>query len=520
MREHGLFFVAADRRATDDSEGRMIRPTRADFKAKAQQGNLIPVFAELYGDLETPVSAMLKLRRGRFNFLLESVEGGNQIGRYSFLGRDPFLVFRSKGRRVTITRGADVTEIESERPLEELARLLAEIRPVPDSSLPPFTGGAVGYISYDVVRQYERVPDSNPDDLQVPDIFYVFTDTIVAFDNVSHKLTVMRNARARPGDNLDLLYDQACGVVAQIVADLRRPLPAASSTPAAEAGRVRIGEKLRSGFSRAQFMEAVDHCKRYIRDGDIIQAVLSQRIETSFEGDTFDLYRALRIVNPSPYMFFLELDELTLVGASPEVHVKARGRDVTIRPIAGTRPRGKSADEDLALQRDLLADDKEKAEHLMLVDLARNDIGRVCDFGSVRVSDFQAIERYSHVMHIVSNVEGRLAAGRSVIDLIAATFPAGTVSGAPKIRAMEIIDELEPTRRGTYAGLVGYFDFGGNFDSCITIRTALIKDGRITVQVGAGIVADSEPEREYQETLNKARAMLTALTMARASRGN
>jgi anthranilate synthase component I len=505
------FFVGARMRAEDA----MIRPSRAEFKERAKQGNLIPVSTEITGDLETPVSAMLKLRRGRFNFLLESVEGGNQIGRYSFLGRDPFLVFRSKGRRVTIRRGADVTTLECDRPLDELARLLAEIKPVSDPTLPPFAGGAVGYIAYDVVRQYERLPDGNPDDLDVPDICFVFTDTVVAFDNVKHGMTVITNVRARPGDNLDLLYDQACGVVTQTAADLRRPLPAAAT---ADGGKLRIGEKLRSGFTRPAFLQAVDRCKHYIREGDIIQVVLSQRLATTFEGDTFDLYRALRIVNPSPYLFFLELDDLTLVGASPEVHVKAQGRDVTIRPIAGTRPRGKTADEDAALARDLLADDKEKAEHLMLVDLARNDIGRVCDYGSVRVTDFQAVEHYSHVMHLVSNVVGRLADGKTAFDLIAATFPAGTVSGAPKIRAMEIIDELEPTRRGTYAGLVGYFDFRGNFDSCITIRTALIKDGWITVQVGAGIVADSEPEREYQETLNKARAMLTALSMARAPR--
>jgi anthranilate synthase component 1 len=354
----------------------------------------------------------------------------------------------------------------------------------------------------------------------VPDITYVLTDTIVAFDNVSHAITVVRNVRARPGDNLDELYDQACGVVGQIVADLRAPLPVdrPADRRSGEASRPRIGDRLRSGFSRAAFVQAVERCKHYIREGDIIQAVLSQRLETTFEGDAFDLYRALRIVNPSPYLFFLELDEMTLVGASPEVHVKAQGREVTIRPIAGTRPRGKTAGEDLALERELLADDKEKAEHLMLVDLARNDIGRVCEPGSVRVTQFQAVERYSHVMHIVSNVEGRLAADRSVFDLIAATFPAGTVSGAPKIRAMEIIDELEPARRGTYAGLVGYFDYSGNFDSCITIRTALIKDGLIRLQVGAGIVADSEPEREYEETLNKARALLNALTLARAPR--
>ena len=494
------------------SKAGAIRPGREEFKRRTAQGNLITVYSEVFADLETPVSALLKLRRGRHNFLLESVEGGSQIGRYSFLGRDPSLVFRAKGRSVRISRGADVTEIESERPLDELRKLLADVRPVHDPELPPFTGGAVGYIGYDVVRQFERIPDKNSDDLGVPDILFVFTDTIVAFDNVSHKLTVMVNVRARDGDNLDLLYDQAAGVIGQILADLRAPLP--------EAGQkeLEIGESLRSNFPQGGYQAAVTRCRRYIQEGDIIQAVLSQRVETSFRGDAFDLYRALRTVNPSPYMFFLEIDETTLVGASPEVHVKAVGRDVTIRPIAGTRPRGKTAAEDRALEQELLADEKELAEHLMLVDLARNDIGRVCDYGSVRVSEYQTVERYSHVMHIVSNVEGRLREGKDAFDLIAATFPAGTVSGAPKVRAMEIIDEMEPTRRGPYAGLVGYFDYGGNFDSCITIRTALVRGERIFVQVGAGIVADSEPEREWQETLNKGRALFTALKMARGPR--
>jgi anthranilate synthase component 1 len=490
--------------------GSMIRPDREEFKRRARQGNLITVYSELVADMETPVSAFMKLRRGGFNFLLESVEGGSQIGRYSFLGRDPSMIFTAKDDEVTLRQGADIRRFKTGRPLEELRKLLAQRKAVSDPDLPPFTGGAVGYLGYDMVRQFEKIPDENPDDLGVPDAFFLFSDTIVAFDNVNHKLTVMVNVGAREGDNLDLLYDQTAGVVSQILTDLRRPLGELRSDG------IRIGDSLRSNFPKGGFQKAVSHCKRYIQQGDIIQAVLSQRLETSFEGDNFDLYRALRVVNPSPYMFFLEMEDMTLVGASPEVHVKARGRDVTIRPIAGTRPRGRSIDQDLALEEELLGDEKEKAEHLMLVDLARNDIGRVCDFGSVHVSEYQGIERYSHVMHIVSNVEGRLRGEKDAVDLIAATFPAGTVSGAPKIRAMEIIDELEPTRRGPYAGLVGYFDYGGNFDSCITIRTAMVKDGRITVQVGAGIVADSEPEREWHETLNKGRALFAALRMARA----
>ena len=491
----------------------MIRPTREAFKARAAQGNLIPVWDDMYADLETPVSALVKLRRGGEAFLLESVEGGNQIGRFSFLGRDPGTVFKAKGRKVTIRRGADVRTLETDRPLEELRALLAEIQPVADPELPPFTGGAVGYIAYDAVRHFERIPDTKPDDLQVPDALFLLTDTVVAFDNVSHRVTVMSNVRARAGDNLDVLYDQASGVVTQVLSDLKRPLPAPPP------GGVRIGGEPTSRFDRAAFAAAVERCKGYIRDGDIIQAVLSRRLDAAFEGDPFELYRALRIVNPSPYMFYLDLGELCLVGASPEVHVKAlRGlggkQVVTIRPIAGTRPRGRSAEEDVRNERDLLADDKEKAEHLMLVDLARNDIGRVCAYGTVKVTQFQVVERYSHVMHIVSNVEGELQPDKTVFDLIGATFPAGTVSGAPKIRAMEIIDEVEPARRGTYAGLVGYFDYRGNFDSCIAIRTALIRDGKIHIQVGAGIVADSVPEKEFEETRHKAEAMLRAIERA------
>jgi anthranilate synthase component 1 len=488
-----------------------VQPSRQEFKDKAGEGNLIPVYTEVYADLETPVSAYLKLRRGENTFLLESVEGGTQVGRYSFLGRDPSIIFEAKGRQIKIRRGSRVTTIETADTLGELEKLTQEFVPVSDPALPPFAGGAVGYIAYDTVRQLEVLPETKPDDLDVPDMLFMFTDTIVAFDNVSHKLTIMHNIQARPGDNLDLLYDQAAGVLRQILADLRRTLPEVQE----QGGRLPEEEHRNSNFQRQEFLEAVENCKGNIQRGDIIQAVLSQRLDTTFEGDAFSLYRALRIINPSPYMFYLHFGELKLVGASPEIHVRSYGGEVTIRPIAGTRARGATVEEDVRLEKELLADEKERAEHLMLVDLARNDIGRVCRYGSVRVTEFMVVERYSHVMHIVSDVHGVLDEGRDAFDLIAATFPAGTVSGAPKIRAMEIIEELEPTRRGPYAGLVGYFSFNGNFDSCITIRTMLVSGNRVCVQAGAGIVADSVPATEYEETLNKARALLRAIQMAR-----
>ncbi len=489
----------------------MFHPTRDEFKEKSRQGNLIPVYAETFADLDTPVASFYKLRRVKYNFLLESVEKGTQIGRYSFLGRDPSIVFQARGKRVVIRNGAAVTNITTADPLAELSKIISDFDPVVDPNLPPFTGGAVGYISYDTVRRFEDIADKNPDDLELPDIYFIFTDTIIAFDNVNHKLTVIHNVSVREDDNLDLLYDQATGIIAQILADLKRTLPA----EAKKSPRGALGTKIGSNFPKTDFIAAVKKCQQYIREGDIIQAVLSQRLVTDYRGDGFSLYRSLRLINPSPYMFYLQLDDLSLIGASPEVHVRSFDRNVTIRPIAGTRPRGTNVDEDLHLEKELLGDEKEKAEHLMLVDLARNDIGRVCEFGSVHVSEYMGVERYSHVMHIVSNVEGRLDSRRDCFDLIRATFPAGTVSGAPKIRAMQIIDELEPTRRGPYAGLVGYLSFSGGLDSCITIRTMLVKGNRIYMQAGAGIVADSVPEKEYEETLNKARALFKAIRMAK-----
>jgi anthranilate synthase component 1 len=507
MRERMAFFINTEANA-------MVYPTRKEFKEKALEGNLIPVYAETFADMDTPVGSFCKLRRGKYNFLLESVEKGTRVGRYSFLGRDPGIVFQARDNQVVIRNGTQVTHMTAADPLAELRKILTAFKPVVDPDLPPFTGGAVGYIGYDTVRRFENIPDKNHDDLGLPDIYFIFTDTIIAFDNVNHKLTVIHNVRIEEGDNLDILYDQAAGVVAQILTDLKKTLPPdnGNSAPAA------LGTKFSSGFPKAEFKKAVETCRHYIEEGEIIQAVLSQRLVTDFTGDGFSLYRSLRLINPSPYMFYLQFDDLSLIGASPEVHVRSFDRHVTVRPIAGTRPRGRNVEEDLGLEQELLGDDKERAEHLMLVDLARNDIGRVCEFGSVHVSEYMGVERYSHVMHIVSNVEGRLASGRDCFDLIRATFPAGTVSGAPKIRAMEIIDTLEPVRRGPYAGLVGYFSFGGDLDSCITIRTMLVKGNKIYVQVGAGIVADSIPDREYEETLNKAKALFHAIRMAKGGR--
>lgn len=488
----------------------MISPTRQAFKDKTRRGNVIPVYAEVFADLETPVSAFLKLRRGSFNVLLESVERGTQLGRYSFLGRDPRMIFESKGRTVTLRRGAEVKRVETENPLAELEHLMDGFRPVPDPNLPPFTGGLVGYMGYDAVRLFEKIPDSGRDDLHVPDMYFLLLDTVVAFDNIRRRLTVIHNVMAESGDNLDLLYDQATGVVRQILSDLAAPL---TDERASTLG-IRLGSKIVSSFPKQDFLSAVERCRTYIREGDIIQAVLSQRLQTSFKGDPFDLYRALRVINPSPYMFHLEMEGLTLVGASPEVHVRAVEGDVTIRPIAGTRPRGRNATEDVRLERELLDDEKERAEHLMLVDLGRNDLGRVCRPGSVEVVDFMSVRRYSHVMHLESTVVGDLADGRTSLDALLACFPAGTLSGAPKVRAMEIIENLEVARRGVYGGVVGYLDFAGDLDTAIAIRTAVLKDSHVWVQAGAGIVADSDPASEDAECRAKAMAVLRAAAVA------
>jgi anthranilate synthase component 1 len=390
--------------------------------------------------------------------------------------------------------------------------MMGEYKPVSISGLPRFSGGAVGYIGYDAVRYFEKLPDKNPDDLDLPDLFFMITDTILIFDHVRHTIKIVSNARVtgRP----ERAYGEAIRKIERIEARIKRPLPSRQLELASAPGEM----PFRSNTTRREFESMVDKAKKYIRAGDVIQVVLSQRLETDVTASPFNIYRALRSVNPSPYMFFLQLGNVHIVGASPEVHVRCDEGLVEVRPIAGTRPRGKNEDEDRALEKELLADPKERAEHIMLVDLGRNDIGRICRYGTVTPMELMIIERYSHVMHIVSDVQGKLQEGKNSFDVMRASFPAGTVSGAPKIRAMEIIDELENRRRGPYAGAVGYFSFTGNLDSCITIRTILIKGNKAYVQAGAGIVADSVPGREYEETLNKARGMLRAIAMAEGVR--
>ncbi|PWB78375.1 MAG: anthranilate synthase component I [Candidatus Methylomirabilota bacterium] len=490
----------------------LLHPSFEEFSRKADNGNLIPVYREILADMETPVSAFRKIDRGDHAFLLESVEGGEKWGRYSFLGSDPALIVRAKGATVDVTT-ADGTRSHTIQKdlLESLKAIIEPYRPVGTDDLPRFYGGLVGFLAYDVVRQFERLPATTKDDLDLPDAVFLLPDTLLIFDNVSHRIKVVANAFVPEADprRLREAYDDAATKIGEVIQALRRPLQMDE--------RIRgDGEEsqLSSTMSRADFVRAVQRAQEYVRAGDIVQAVISQRLSIKTSADPFDIYRALRTINPSPYMYYLRLGGIRVVGSSPEVLVRLEEGRIDLRPIAGTRPRGRNDAEDLALERELLADPKERAEHIMLVDLGRNDVGRVARIGSVAVSELMTIERYSHVMHIVSNVKGRLADGYDAFDLLRACFPAGTVSGAPKIRAMEIIEELEPARRGPYAGAVGYFGFSGNMDTCITIRTVIIADGIAHVQAGAGIVADSDPEREYEETMNKAKGMIKAIRTA------
>jgi anthranilate synthase component I len=486
----------------------MFHPTKEVFKRKCREGNLIPVTAEIMADLETPVSAFLKLGGGPYSFLLESVEGGGGSGRYSFLGTGPRTVFRAKGRRAEFLRDGEWDGHDTGDPLALLQDELARYRIVPDEGLPPFAGGAVGYLAYDAVRWFERLPAKLKDDLELPDACFMLTDTLLAFDRHTNKITIM--ALAHVAGKPDAAYTKAVLAIQAVIEALKRPLPqdAVSYLGGSES------KGFRSQVSQPRFQKMVEAAKEHIRAGDILQTVLSLRFEAPLYADPFALYRSLRVLNPSPYMFYLNFGGFALVGASPELMVKKVGTEATVRPIAGTRPRGASPEEDRHLERELRADEKERAEHVMLVDLGRNDLGRVCLPGTVKVADYMNVDRYSHVMHLVSTVTGQLKPGTTAFDLVRATFPAGTVSGAPKIRAMEIIEELEPHRRGPYSGMVGYFDYSGNFDSAITIRTVLAKEGRAYIQTGAGIVADSVPEREYQECKHKARALVRAVEMA------
>ena len=487
----------------------MFFPTLDEFLAYTEQGNLIPVYREILADMETPVSAFKKIDDGRTGFLLESLEGGEKWGRYSFLGAGPGKLFRSRDRHFEILDGQRVVRAgECADPLAALEGFLAPYRPVQLPGLPRFFGGAVGYLGYDMVRFIERLPDANPRAIGAWDSCFLLTEKLLIFDNMTQKIKVVCNVHLREGDDARSAYQRGQQEVEALIERLRRPLAAA-----APGGAPREVE-LAPNFSRPAFEAAVEACKEYIRAGDIFQVVLSQRFSGPLVGEPFDIYRALRTINPSPYMFFLRLGETLVVGASPEVLVRKEGTRVEVRPIAGTRPRGASAEEDQLLEEELLADPKERAEHIMLVDLGRNDIGRVALPGSVEVSELMVIERYSHVMHIVSNVRGELGGERNAFDVFRATAPAGTLSGSPKIRAMEIIDELEPCRREIYGGAVGYFSFNGNMDMAIAIRTLVIHEGQIHLQAGAGIVADSDPAAEYQETLNKAQGVVRAIEMA------
>ena len=490
-----------------------IRPSEAEFVTLARQGNVIPVYGELLADLETPVSAFMKLDDGRFSYLLESVEGTEKVARFSFLGSRPRLLFTSAGRHVELSDLRDgrvqaVRRLETPQdPLVEIERLMRQFRFVPLPGLPRFCGGLVGYLGYDVVRFLERLPGHQLDDLRVPDIMLMLTDTMAIFDHAQHKLLLIANAQTTRSTPRRA-YRQAVRDIEAMAARLRGPLPKTARR------RAKSSAAVRSNLTREEFTRMVERAKAYIRAGDVIQVVLSQRLERELSCGPFDVYRTLRSLNPSPYMYCLRFGGLCLVGSSPEMLVRCEDGRLETRPIAGTRPRGRDEREDERLIQQLRASVKERAEHLMLVDLGRNDLGRVARPGSVQTPELMVVERYSHVLHLVSGVTAKLRPGKTSFDVLRATFPAGTVAGAPKVRAMEIIAELERHDRGTYAGAVGYFSFSGNVDTCITIRTVLIKDRRAYIQAGAGIVADSQPAREYQETLNKARGMLQAIDIA------
>ncbi len=462
-------------------------------------------------DLETPLSFFKRLERDRYSFLLESVEGSERWARYSFLGTSPHLVFKSRGNQVEIVENGKLKKLVSEVPLDILQDLLKDCRPVTVPGVPPFFGGALGYVSYNAVEQFHEITNSKQDPLGMPEIFFVFVQTLVAFDNLKHTIKVIDNVEINEKINLRRAYAASVKRIRKVIASLQKKPRGIEPRDLSQSSGNR---KFRSNLTQQGFENAVTRAKEYIKAGDVIQVVLCQRLETETSSDPFEIYRALRFINPSPYMFYLELEDLRVIGSSPETMVRLTGNTIELRPIAGTRRRGATPEEERALEDDLLADPKERAEHIMLVDLGRNDVGRVAEIGTVEVNELMAIERYSHVIHIVSNVRGKLATDKSAFDLFVSAFPAGTVSGAPKIRAMQIISELEPQKRGLYAGAIGYFGYNGNLDTCIVIRTILMKGKKVFITAGAGIVADSDPQLEYQETLNKARAMLKAVDLA------
>jgi anthranilate synthase component 1 len=490
-------------------------PDQQLFSELAREFQLIPVYRRLLGDSLTPVSAFHRLDDGGSACLFESVIGGEKVGRYSFLAVRPFMEFQAHQKRVTVTQDGQTEQFEVENPLQELRKRITGLRAASLDDLPPFTGGAVGYAGYDVVRYEEDLPRAPRDDRGLPDMSFAFYDELVVFDNVNKTITVIAMARLdRAGGDVDGAYADAARQVDRLVEQLAEPSTPLSTVDIDTSGET--GLPFSSNFEQSEFESAVRRCVEYIRAGDIFQVCISQRLEVEITVDPLEIYRSLRVVNPSPFMFFLRTPDATLVGSSPEIMCRVVDGTVTLRPLAGTRRRGEDEQQDQQLAEELLADPKERAEHVMLVDLGRNDVGRVARYGSVELSDVMVIERYSHVMHITSNVTGQLAEGKDAFDALVASLPAGTVSGAPKVRAMQIIDELEPHRRGPYAGAVGYIDYVGNMDTCIALRTLVIQGNRAYVQVGAGIVADSVPEMEYQETLSKARGLLKAIELTEA----
>ena len=493
------------------------RPDFDTFCRMAEQGDLVPVYRQLVADTLTPVTAFGKLQSGACAFLFESVVGGEKIGRYSFVGTDPFLRFDAFDHEVRISScdadgkfGPESVRTVAD-PLKELETLIAGYRAAPHPKLPRFCGGAVGYTGYDIVRYAERLPNAPHDDRKLPDMSFAFYDRMVIFDHVQKTILVVAHARTK-GADLRRAYDAACRRVDETCQQLQQVTVELPLTDIDLTGDPQVAYT--ANFTQPEFESAVRKCKEYIAAGDIFQVVISQRLQLETKASAFDIYRALRVVNPSPFMFLLKTPHTTLVGSSPEIMVRVVDGEVTIRPLAGTRKRGETEDDDRRLSEELLADPKERAEHVMLVDLARNDVGRVAQYRSVRLSDVMVVEKYSHVMHITSNVQGQLNPGLTALDALRAGLPAGTVSGAPKVRAMEIIDEVERTRRGPYAGAVGYIDFTGNMDTCIALRTLIMQGQTAYVQAGAGIVMDSIPENEYHETLNKAKGLLKAIDVA------
>ncbi|MHB1127183.1 MAG: anthranilate synthase component I [Bacillota bacterium] len=488
----------------------MVKPTLEQYLEQAKRAKIVPVWEELVVDLDTPISIYKKVCKGDYTYLLESVDGGENVARYSFIGLRPMLTLTSSGNRLTLQEGS-TRRSELGNPLYKIGEILAAYCVEPQPALPRFFGGAVGYFGYDLVRHVEKLPWTAEDDLHLPDSSLIITEVVLIYDHVERRLKVV--VLSQPGDNPRMAYEKALETIAGIERDLCREVHDPPGRRAEESSR-ELPVDLQSNISQERYMQDVLKAKEYIAAGDIFQVVLSQRLEAPVSCPPFEIYRVLRRLNPSPYMYYLNFGDLQIIGSSPEMLVRVENGIVQNHPIAGTRKRGRDEAEDREMEKDLLADEKERAEHLMLVDLARNDVGRISTYGSVTIPKFMEVERYSHVMHMVTTVQGELAPQVNAYDALLACFPAGTVSGAPKIRAMEIIEELEPTRRGPYAGAIGYLGFNGTLDTCITIRTMVVHRGKAYVQAGGGIVADSDPETEYQETLSKASALLAALSQA------